>query len=41
MYKDLKTIAKETSLSVCTIRKFAKEGMPYYQVGKKYSYNFV
>lgn len=33
---DLKTLGKEMSLSVYTLRKFIKMGMPYYRVGKKF-----
>ena len=32
---DLKALAQEISLSVYTLRKFAREGMPHYRVGKK------
>ena len=32
---DLKDLAQEISLSVYTLRKFAREGMPHYRVGKK------
>ncbi|NOQ18416.1 MAG: excisionase family DNA-binding protein [Desulfobacterales bacterium] len=35
-YIDLKTAAKKTSLSVYTMYKFVKQGMPYYKVGRKY-----
>jgi hypothetical protein len=31
----LKTFAEETSLSIHTLRKFARQGMPHYRVGKK------
>lgn len=33
--QDLKTIAKETSISVFTFRKFVKMGLPHYRVGRK------
>jgi excisionase family DNA binding protein len=34
---DLKTLAKETSLSIFTLRKYIKtREMPHYQVGNKY-----
>jgi len=33
---DLKTLGKEMSLSVHTLRKFIKMGMPHYRVGKKF-----
>jgi hypothetical protein len=33
--KTLKAIAKEQSLSIHTIRKFARIGMPHYRVGRK------
>ena len=34
---DLKTLAKETSLSIFTLRKYIKtKEMPHYQVGNKY-----
>ena len=32
---DLKTLAERTSLSVFTIRKYRKMGMPHYRVGRK------
>ena len=32
---DLKALAELTSLSVFTIRKYRKLGMPHYQVGRK------
>ena len=32
---DLKTLAERTSLSVFTIRKYGKLGMPHYRVGRK------
>ena len=32
---DLKTFAEKTSLSVHTLRKFARQGMPHYRVGRK------
>ena len=31
----LKSVAKDTSLSIHTLRKFCREGMPHYRVGKK------
>jgi hypothetical protein len=33
--KTLKAIAKEQSLSIHTLRKFARQGMPHYRVGRK------
>ena len=36
---DLKALAKEMSLSVYTIRKFIKKGMPHYKVGNKFLVN--
>ncbi len=33
--ESLKSIAKDTSLSIHTLRKFCREGMPHYRVGKK------
>ena len=33
---DLKTLGKEMSLSVHTLRKFIKMGMPHYRVGNKF-----
>ena len=35
-YHDLKTLSKETSLSVFTLRKFVKMGLPHFRVGKKF-----
>ena len=32
---DLKTLSERTSLSVFTIRKFIKDGMPHYRVSRK------
>ena len=32
---DLKALAQEISLSVYTLRKFARVGMPHYRVGRK------
>lgn len=32
---DLKTLAAEKSISVFTLRKYAKTGMPHYRVGRK------
>ena len=34
-YHDLKALSKETSLSVFTLRKFVKMGLPHFRVGKK------
>jgi hypothetical protein len=31
----LKTLSIETSLSIHTLRKFCRQGMPHYRVGKK------
>lgn len=31
----LKALTKETSLSIHTLRKFCRQGMPHYRVGKK------
>ena len=31
----LKTIAAETALSIHTLRKFCRQGLPHYRVGKK------
>jgi len=36
---DLKTLGKEMSLSVHTLRKFIKLGMPHYRVGNKFLVN--
>jgi hypothetical protein len=33
---DLKTLGNEMTLSVYTIRKFIKMGMPHYKVGNKF-----
>jgi hypothetical protein len=33
--QDLKTIAKEKSISVFTFRKFVKMGLPHYRLGRK------
>ena len=33
--KNLKVVAQEQSLSIHTLRKFAKMGMPHYRVGRK------
>jgi hypothetical protein len=33
---DLKALGKELSLSVHTLRKFIKMGMPHYKVGNKF-----
>ena len=33
--KNLKTVAQEQSLSIHTVRKFARQGMPHYRVGRK------
>lgn len=33
---DLKTLSKETSLSIFSVRKYIKnEGMPFYRIGRK------
>ena len=32
---DLKVLAKSTSLSIFTCRKYVKMGMPHYRVGRK------
>jgi hypothetical protein len=34
-YQDLKSLAKDTSLSVFTIRKLIKLGLPHYRFGRK------
>ena len=34
-YQDLKSLAKETSLSVYTMRKFIKMGLPHYRLDRK------
>jgi hypothetical protein len=33
--KDLKTLSKEKSLSVFTLRKFVKKGLPHFRIGRK------
>jgi hypothetical protein len=33
--KNLKAVAQEQSLSIHTLRKFARMGMPHYRVGRK------
>jgi hypothetical protein len=33
--KTLKTVAHEQSLPIHTLRKFARQGMPHYRVGRK------
>jgi excisionase family DNA binding protein len=33
---DLKTLGKKLSISVHTLRKFIKKGMPHYKVGNKF-----
>ena len=33
--ESLKTIATQTALSIHTLRKFCRQGMPHYRVGKK------
>ncbi|MBW2609183.1 MAG: helix-turn-helix domain-containing protein [Deltaproteobacteria bacterium] len=38
-YQDLKTLSKETSISVFTLRKFIKMGLPHFKVGGKYLIN--
>jgi hypothetical protein len=35
-YYDLKNLSQITSLSVFTLRKFIKHGLPHYVVGRKY-----
>lgn len=32
---DLKTLSAEVSISVYTLRKFRREGMPHYNIGRK------
>ena len=33
---DLKTLSKQTSLSICTLRRYIQNfGMPCYQIGRK------
>ena len=32
---DLKTLSQKKSLSVYTLRKFVKKGMPHFRVGRK------
>jgi hypothetical protein len=32
---DLKTLAKDVSLSVSTLRKYRGQGMPHYNLGRK------
>jgi len=34
-YQDLKTLAKETSISIFTLRKFIKMGLPHFRLGRK------
>jgi hypothetical protein len=34
-YQDLKTLSKMTSISVFTLRKFVKMGMPHFRLGRK------
>lgn len=34
-YQDLKTLSKETSISVFKLREFARMGLPHFRVGKK------
>lgn len=34
-YQDLKTLSKKTSVSVFTLRKLVKTGMPHFRVGRK------
>ncbi len=34
-FKDLKSISQECSISIFTLRKFVKMGMPHYRVGRK------
>lgn len=33
--KTIKAVAQEQSLSIHTVRKFARQGMPHYRVGRK------
>lgn len=33
--KTLKTVSQEQSLSIHTLRKFVRQGMPHYRVGRK------
>ena len=32
---DLKTLSKEKSISVFTLRKFVKKGLPHFRIGRK------
>lgn len=34
-YLDLKTLAKESSLSLSTLKKFIARGLPHYNIGRK------
>ena len=34
-YLDLKTLSKKNSISVFTLRKFVKNGLPHYRLGRK------
>jgi len=34
-YQDLKALSKETSISVFTLRKFIKMGLPHFRLGRK------
>jgi hypothetical protein len=34
-YSDLKSLSEETSISVFTLRKFVKEGLPHFRIGRK------
>ena len=36
---DLKTLSSEMSLSVYTLRKLIREGMPHYRIGRKFLIN--
>jgi hypothetical protein len=33
--QDLKTLSKEKSISVFTLRKFVKKGLPHFRIGRK------
>ena len=34
-YQDLKTLSSEVSISIFTLRKFIKMGLPHFRVGRK------
>jgi hypothetical protein len=34
-YQDLKTLSKETSISVFKLREFTRMGLPHFRVGRK------